>query len=223
MHHVGRTGRAGQAGLAVSLVSTDAQAVPIGGPHQRAVLHEEHFLEAVEALTGQRVERRKVPGPWRDVDRHCLDDTLAEGSPGEGQVRAGVTEKGWEGLGRSGRHPGPERSGEVRASAGRSSGRNEHGGALVGGGQQRSDAAESSWGRNGKEERLGRASARCLEGAALGDSGALPGVTVADVVEGMERGLARRAGIKRLRDIEKKPRGRRRRSGKAPLKGAPSG
>ncbi|GAQ92277.1 hypothetical protein KFL_009640020 [Klebsormidium nitens] len=172
VHHVGRTGRAGQAGLAVSLVSADAQEVLIGGPHQRAVLREEQFLAAVEALTGERVERRKVPGPWRDVERDRLDDTLAEGSRRGGQGRASETDKRSERLGRSNKNSEGQQSGPTT----------------------------------------------------LADSTSGPGVTVTEVVEGMERGLARRAGIKRLKDVERRPRGRtKRRSGRVFMTAAPSG
>jgi superfamily II DNA/RNA helicase len=66
VHRVGRTGRAGHAGMAVSLVNVSAQVINIA--HQPVELNELHFMNTIERFIKQRVEHRKIPGPWTDPD-----------------------------------------------------------------------------------------------------------------------------------------------------------
>lgn len=214
VHQVGRTGRAGRAGLAVSLVSKDPQQVPIGGPHQRALLREEDFLVQVEKLIGGKVERRKVPGPWKDVDWDQLDDALAGTAPEKGFERRGwnraVEPDGWQGRGRESNNE--QETGRRKAAGHARSGREEA-----------SWTEGEKWAKGAVENRSRRVEVGARKLGRVDGAGVSEGLDkeprkVQDIVEGMEKGLAQRAGIKRLSDVEKKAPRKRRRSLKNPAR-----
>ncbi|GJP57686.1 hypothetical protein CLOP_g17104 [Closterium sp. NIES-67] len=71
LHRIGRTGRAGAAGTAISFVGTletleseTSEGGHTKEPNQLAEMPD--WMEAAQKLLGQRIEFRKVPGPWRD-------------------------------------------------------------------------------------------------------------------------------------------------------------
>ncbi len=86
IHRIGRTGRAGATGWAVSLV----------GPDDRA------RLAGIERLTGQRLKRSLVPGL-----EPMLDQGTDPGRRGRGARRAGARRSGNPGPRRQARHGGP--------------------------------------------------------------------------------------------------------------------
>jgi ATP-dependent RNA helicase RhlE len=73
VHRVGRTGRAGNSGMAISFVSHYPHIIKVG--MQKVELNEIHFMKAIEKFISERVEHRKIPGPWKD-------DTLKIGPNG---------------------------------------------------------------------------------------------------------------------------------------------
>eukprot|EP00761_Pharyngomonas_kirbyi_P009407 gb/GECH01009423.1/.p1 GENE.gb/GECH01009423.1/~~gb/GECH01009423.1/.p1 ORF type:complete len:867 (+),score=239.63 gb/GECH01009423.1/:1-2601(+) len=63
VHRIGRTGRVGKKGTAISFVATDPQVIKVG--NQNVELNEEHYINSIERFIGIRVEHRKVPGSWK--------------------------------------------------------------------------------------------------------------------------------------------------------------
>lgn len=70
IHRVGRTGRAGLTGKAISFVSSSPIMLNFGG---RFVEHnEQQILQKIRSATGKSLHYRKVPGPWSDNPRDVL-------------------------------------------------------------------------------------------------------------------------------------------------------
>lgn len=71
LHRVGRCGRMGKDGFAISFVSQTPQIIQF----QRGAteLNEEHLMKSIEKFLNQRIEWRKVPGPWKDHENLFKD------------------------------------------------------------------------------------------------------------------------------------------------------
>lgn len=71
LHRVGRCGRAGQSGFAISFVSQTPMIIEFGKSH--AEINEIHYMAEIEKFINTRVELRKVPGPWQDHENLSRD------------------------------------------------------------------------------------------------------------------------------------------------------
>lgn len=66
LHRVGRCGRMGNEGFAISFVSQTPQIIQF--QLKATELNEEHMMGSIEKFLNKRIEHRKIPGPWKDID-----------------------------------------------------------------------------------------------------------------------------------------------------------
>lgn len=64
IHRIGRTGRAGNTGMALTFVSKEPQIIEIG--KNLTEINELQYIFSIERLLKKRIRIGKVPGPWKD-------------------------------------------------------------------------------------------------------------------------------------------------------------
>ena len=83
IHRVGRTGRADKEGISISFVSKDSQIISLYD--QVTERNEEFYFKKIETQLPNTIEKRKIPGPWKEVD---LEDAMDNESKMKIELRA---------------------------------------------------------------------------------------------------------------------------------------